>query len=522
MNNPGFTKNQLENLSKEDLVARVLDLQADLNNSQEENAILKQKLFGRKSEKHIPTGDQQLSIFNEAEAEVDKGPVEEPKTETITYTRKKAAGKRDADLKGLSAEVIMHEMSEDELKAAFGNEPYVRLPDDVYRKLEVIPAQYKVLEHHLAVYKCNKTGKIVKAPHPKEMLNNSIATPSLVAGIMNAKYTNAMPLYRLEKEMEQMGLHIPRQNMAHWVIQCADTILYPVYLKLKQLLCQQSVVQADETTVEVSKDGRPAGSKSYMWVYRTSELIPETPVILYDYRKTRNSTNPEEFLEGFQGTLMCDGFSGYKALSNRNQNIEIANCFAHARRPFADVVKSVASSKMRNGMTANTALKMIKKIYEEEEKLKKLSSKERLERRRRDVKPLVEAFFAWVHETIPKVMPESAVGKGLAYSLQRENELKQFLNNGDIPIDNSASERSIRPFTVARKNFVMIDTVRGAQSSAIIFSLVETAKANNLKIYEYLKYLLTEVPKHLDDKDQSFLNDLLPWSDDIQSQFKLH
>ena len=137
-----------------------------------------------------------------------------------------------------------------------------------------------------------------------------------------AKYTNAMPLYRLEKEMEQMGLHIPRQNMAHWVIQCADTILYPVYLKLKQLLCQQSVVQADETTVEVSKDGRPAGSKSYMWVYRTSELIPETPVILYDYRKTRNSTNPEEFLEGFQGTLMCDGFSGY---SNIWPTIEL--CF---------------------------------------------------------------------------------------------------------------------------------------------------------------------------------------------------
>ena len=518
----GLTKEQLANLSKEELVSRILDLQADLNNSQEEVAILKQKLFGRKTEKNIRTDDQQLSIFNEAEAVADEGPVEEPKLETVTYTRKKTVGKRDMDLKDLPAEIIMHEMNEEELKATFGHENYVRLPDDVYRKLEVIPAQYKVLEHHLAVYKCNKNGKIVKTPHPKEMLNNSIATPSLVAGIMNAKYTNAMPLYRLEKEMEQMGLHISRQNMAHWVIQCADTLLYPVYMKLKELLCRQNVLQADETTVDVSKDGRPAGSKSYMWVYRTSELLPERPIILYDYRMTRNSTNPEEFLEGFCGTLMCDGFSGYKSLSNRNPDIEIANCFAHARRPFADVVKSVASPKMRNGMTANTALEMIKKIYEEERKLKDLSSEERLECRRRDVKPLVEAYFAWARETISKVMSGSAVGKGLAYSLERETELKQFLENGDIPIDNSASERSIRPFTIARKNFVMIDTLHGAQSSAIVFSLVETAKANNLNIYEYLKHLLAEVPKHLDGKDTDFLNDLLPWSESIQKRFKLH
>lgn len=524
MNQSVLTKKQLEGLSKDELMDTILDLQIDLARQQEENAVLKQKLFGRGSEKSKYIDSDQITVFNEAEGIVDEGPVEEPTIEeTITYTRKKRTGKRDEDLKGLPAEIVMHELSEEELKETFQGNAYIRLPDDVYRKLEVVPAQFKVVEHHLAVYKCNKTGTIVKAPHPKEMLNNSIATPSLVASIMNAKFTNAMPFYRLEKDMEQTsGVHISRQNMAHWVIRCAEDLLDVIYERLKKQMLQAGVLQADETTVEVTKDGRPAGSKSYMWVYRTSERIPEAPIILYDYEKTRNSEHPEEFLKGFRGTLMCDGYSGYKSLDNRSTEIATANCFAHARRPFADIVKAMPSANKRKGMKAAIALEKIAKIYEEEEKLKDLPSNERLKYRHEFVKPLVEDYFAWAKETIDLVLPSSLIGKAIAYSLAREKALKAFLDNGDIPIDNSACERSIRPFTIARKNFVMIDTVSGAKASAIVFSLVETAKANNLNVYKYLMHLLTEIPKHLDDTDRSFIEELLPWSANIQERYKMN
>ena len=551
MNKTGYSKEQLKDLSYEQLVDTVLLLQQEHQSLEQEHQtleqehqaleqehqtlkqqyqcgleeiqILKQKLFGRKTEKHINGDENQITLeFNEAEAIVDEGPAEEPKIEeTITYTRKKRVGKRDEDLKDLPAEIQMHELGEEELNAVFGGEKYSRLPDTIYRKLEIVPAQFKVIEHHVAVYKCDKTGKIVRAPHPKEMLKNSIATPSLVASIMNAKYTNALPLYRIEQEMGRMGLHIGRQNMAHWVIQCTEVNLSPVYMKLKQILCGSGVLQADETPVEVMRDGRPAGSKSYMWVYRTSELSSAPPVILYDYQKTRNSSHPEEFLKGFKGVLMCDGFSGYRALDKRNADIETANCFAHARRSFAETVKAMATAKMKQSCTAAKALERIGAIYKEEEKLKGLSSEERLERRRRDVAPLVEAYFAWVKEIQPSIAPSSKTGEGLAYSLAREPELKVFLNHGDVPIDNSASERSIRPFTIARKNFVMINTIHGADASAIVFSLVETAKANDLDVYKYLKLLLTEVPKHLDEKDDSFISELLPWSDSVKETCQL-
>lgn len=517
-NTKQYTAESLDRYSKEELIETVLSLQDDLFLSAEQIAILKSKLFGRKTEKQLPDGDEQMT-FNEFEAEAEKGTPEEPAVEeTITYTRKKRIGKRDEDLKGFPVEIVKHELTDEELTAEFGNEGYIRLADDVYRKLEVIPARYVVYEHHLAVYKGRKNGKFVRAPHPKEMLNNSIATPSIVASVMNAKYTNAMPLYRIEQEFGRMGININRQNMSHWVITCAETYLSLVFDRLHRLLCERHVLQADETPVEVSKDGRPAGSKSYMWVYRTSELSEAPPIILYDYEKTRNSERPMTFLKDFSGTLVCDGFSGYDTLAKKNDRIRTANCMAHARRPFADIVKALGESGQKRGTTAKKALSQIQRIFHAESELKGLSPEERLDRRRQEVKPLLEAYFAWAESIVDTVAPNSALAKGLKYSLNRKDELSMILEDGEIPLDNSASERAIRPFTIARKNFVLIDTVHGAEASAIIFSLVETAKANGLKIYEYLKYLLTEIPKHMDDHDDSFVEDMLPWSDNLPEE----
>lgn len=285
--------------------------------------------------------------------------------------------------------------------------------------------------------------------------------------------------------------------------------------RLHQELLNEHVVQADETVVKVSKDGRPAGSDSRMWVYRSGEYNTETPVVLFDYRKTRSGDNPIEFLKGFTGYLECDGFSGYRKMNRLVDEVSIACCWAHARRDFADAVKAYGEKKSGVQDTlAYRALEKIARIYLLDEKFKKLSPDERKKRRQTTVKPRVDAFFAWVKEHQNDVLAKGLTGTGFSYCLNSEKYLRVFLDDGLIPIDNSAAERAVRPFTVGRKNWQLIDTVNGAQASAIVYSIVETAKANNLKPYEYLRHLLTEIPKHMNDNSSelSFLDDLLPWS----------
>ena len=293
-----------------------------------------------------------------------------------------------------------------------------------------------------------------------------------------------------------------------------------MYDKLREHLCKQSVIQADETTCQVTKDGREGVNKSYMFVCRTSEMSKGNPVILYQYGKTRSKSNIQKFLEGFSGTLVSDAFSGYKSLDKNDENIRSAFCLAHARRDYADALKALKGSAkdLAHETIAHKALVQIAQIYKAEEALKDLSAEERQTRRHKEVLPLVEAYFAWVHEQDPATILSEKTKDGLKYSLNQEKYLKVFLEDGEVPIDNSATERAIRPFTVGRANWHIIDTIHGAQASAVIYSLVETAKANRLKIYEYLKHLLTEIPKHMDSNSLDFLEDLLPWSENLPEE----
>ena len=334
------------------------------------------------------------------------------------------------------------------------------------------------------------------------------------AAILNAKYVNALPFYRQEREFERYGVHISRQDMANWTIQCAERYLAIMYDYLHSKLYTFSVLQADETTVFVNKDGRPAGSKSYMWLYRTVESVQKEQILLYEYQKTRNSNHPRTFLKSFHGICITDGYQVYHTLEQEREDLQIAGCWAHVRRRYDEALKALPKEK-RNQSTAHRGLVMIQAIYRNEKPLKELSAEERRERRQLSVKPLVEAYFTWVHATIGQVMPKSKLWEGLNYSINQERYLKVFLENGNVPIDNNASERSIRSFCIGRKNFVMIDTLHGAAASAIIYSIAETAKANGLKPYEYFELLLTEIPKHLDDDDLNFCEKLLPWSKDL-------
>ena len=519
-----YTEEQLNSLDRETLTRLFLSQQEQLENIDhtlqlvlEQMADLKRHRFGRSSEKHETEGqvsfmevDGKIVFFNEPEAVAAEESTEEP--ENVSRTRpKKKQGKREEYLDGIPVVVVEHSMMDGELEDKFGKDGWKQLPDEVYRRYRFTPAKIEVEEHHVKVYAGKETEEVIKAPHPQALLRGSLVSPSLEAAVMNAKYVNAVPLYRQEQEFERYGLHISRQNMANWTIQCADRYLAVLYDYLHEKLYGYHVLQADETPVLVNKDGRPAGSKSYMWVYRTGRMYTERQIVLYEYQKTRNASHPREFLKDFNGVCVTDGYQVYHTIEGEREDLRIAGCWSHARRRFDEAVKALPKAKQKDSR-AYLALTMIQAIYREEKLLKDLPAEERRNRRQLSVKPLVEAYFTWVRENLPKVPQKSKTWEGFNYSLNQEKYLKVFLDDGEVPMDNNAAEQSIRGFCIGKKNWVMIDTIAGAKSSAIIYSIAETAKANNLKPYDYFEFLLTEIPKHLDDTDRSFLDDLLPWS----------
>ena len=532
----GLDRTTLENLDKQTLITLLMSTHASLESMQktieglnknidiltEEVRQLRNQKYGRQSEKNLVDLQDQLYIsFNEAEIVIDLYPViQEIEFEEIqpkAYKRgKKKQGKREEDLKNLATEVIEHTMSEEELSQAFPSGKYKRLPDEVYKRLEYQPAGFKVIEHHVAVYagegNAADESAIVRADRPADLLRNSITTASLMAAVFNYKFVNSQPIHRMIQEFERQDVYIPSQNVCRWVIECSNRHLKRIYDRLKEKLFSYQVIHADETPVEVRKDGRPAGSKSYMWVYRSGALEPN-PFVLYDYQKTRKADHPREFLKGYHGYCMTDGYQVYHAIDSERDDITVAGCWAHARRGFADVIK--ASSKDDPNLpetVAYKALQIIQTMYRYEKLYADKSAEERKKLRTKECAPLVDAFFAYLKAESVTVAEKSKTGKAIAYCLNQEKYLRVFLTDPIIPMDNNAAERSIRTFCVGKHNWYLIDTISGAQASAIAYSIAETARANDLKPYEYFKYLLEEIPKHGEFADPTFLDELLPWS----------
>ena len=528
-----YTKEQLNSVDKPFLIQLLLQQQEqleaitkELHASNEKMQLLmeqvilgKQNRFGRSSEKMEDTSqicfrevDGTIIFFNEAEAVCDLNAAEPDALELKSPKQPKRKGKKEADLSGLPVRRIDHYLSEEELEAEFGVRGWKQLPDAISRKYHFVPAKAEVEEHHIGVYASKTDEHMVKADHPKTLLHGSLVSPSLGAAIINGKYVNAVPLYRLEQEFQRYGLQITRQNMANWCIRLAEEYLSILYDYLHKELYFYHVIQADETPVLVNHDGRKAGSKSWMWVYRSGHLYQKRQIVLYEYQQTRNASHPREFLKGYDGICVTDGYQVYHTLEKELEELTIAGCWVHCRRRFDEALKLISKSYQKES-NAFLLMKQIQAIYREEGKLKDLSSDERLKQRQAVIKPLVDAFFAYL-KTI-NVSKKDKFGDAVGYALNQEKYLRVFLTDGDVPIDNNASERAIRGFCIGKKNWQMIDTIHGAKSSAIIYSIVETAKANNLKPFDYVQHLLEEIPKHMNDKDCSFLEDLLPWSEKL-------
>ena len=533
----GYTLDKLNDCSREELITIILTMQGQLDTLNEnierlieQVRIANQQRFGRHTET-MQSIEGQLSFFDEADALYDENAAE-PDPEELFPARpkkKKSKGQRNTDLKDFPEDIIpTHSVPLEKLDAFYGSGNWKRMPDETYKRLRHEPESWTVEIHTVEVYvgtDGDHQDEFMRGDRPKDLLRGSIVTPSLEASILTAKYVNSAPLYRIEQEFMRNGVNITRQTMSNWTIRCAEKYFVPLWERMKQELLTLPVTQSDETPTQVIHDDRHPGSTSYMWVHRSGEFYKDSPIVLYEYQKGRSHEIPMEFYRDYKGILVTDGLKQYHLLERKQPDIINANCWAHARRDYADAIKA-ADKKDPDAVRrsiAYQALSRISQIYKLEGALKDLSPEERLKERQNTIRPLVEEYFAWVKKQLKEnaVPPKSKTADGLRYSVNQEKYLKVFLTNGDVPIDNSASERSIRTFCIGKKNWMFHDSIKGAEASAVIYSISETAKLNNLRPYYYFRHLLTELPKLCDEEgniDTAKLEHLLPWAEELPDE----
>ncbi len=477
----------------------------------EQFRLAQQRQFGKSSEVSL----NQLGLFNETEQTIEEDDPE-AEQELISYTRKKP--KRKPLPKDLPRETIVHDIAdEDKHCDCCGHELHC-MGEETSEQLEFIPASIKVIEHIRPKYSCRHceqqgTDVAIKiAPVPPTPIPKSIATASLLSQIITSKYQYALPLYRQEQMFKQYGIELSRKTMADWMIRCSE-LLVPIYQRLKTIQLQQSVINADETPLKVIHEDK---NRCYMWVYCTgSDSLPDKTVtkdpppniVLYDYQNSRAGRCARDYLDGYQGYLQVDGYAGYA-----QTGATLVGCFAHARRKFIEVQKIQVKGKTGK---ADWAISHIRKLYRIESEIKDKGPAEKQALRLEKAKPLLNQFKAWLDKSALQVPPKSAVGKAIAYSLGQWSKLERYIENGNLQIDNNRAERAIKPFVIGRKNWLFANTANGAQASAMLYSLIETAKANGLTPFDYLQHLLTEIPREPEDIER-----LLPWNVDLPKNIK--
>ena len=525
------TLDELNHCSREELITMILMMQGQLDtlNENMEKLIEQVRLansyrFGKRTET-MASIDGQISFFDEAEALFDANAPEPTAEEVLpSLTRKrKEKGQRELDLKEFPEEILPpHSVDAAKLDAFYGKGNWRQLPNETYKRLRHEPASWTVEIHTVEVYVGtggDHQDEFTRGKRPKELLRNSIVTPSLLASILNVKYVNSSALHRVEQEFERNGVNISRQTMSNWIIRSSEKYFTPFVERLKWELLKLPVTQSDETPTQVIQDSTHPNSKCYMWVHRSGELFHDRPIVLYEYQKGRDHSIPLAFYEDYDGVLVTDSLSQYHLVDKKLPRVTNANCWAHARRDFADAVKAAEKGNPEavKQSVAYQALQKIGQFYHEDGLLKELTSEKRLEARQAKIKPMVEDFFAWVRMQLSEgiVVPKGKTASGLNFCINQEKYLKVFLENGDVPIDNSAAERALRTFCLGKKNWMFHNTARGANASALVYSISETAKLNELRPYQYFEYILTELPKRCDEKgniDPNDLDDLMPWS----------
>ena len=465
---------------------------------------LRRLYFGKRSEKLTEFDKEQMLLFNEAESVVtrsDRNDEAEPEASVFTvksHTRKKPGRKPIPS--NLPREEIVHDLPEEEKKCPCCMKERPVIGRDESEELDIVPAKIKVIKHIRLKYgpcTCDEflhqgISEVKTAKAPERMIPGSIASPGLLAYVLTSKFADSLPFYRQSKMFDRIDADISRATMCNWTILVAEKCKELISI-MEEEIRGGPLIQMDETTLQVLKEGeRKAESKSYMWVtvgYPAGEK--NKPLILYKYHPTRSREVPKEFLKEYKGYLQTDGYAGYNR-AGETEEIVHAGCFAHARRYFYDAMKQNKKSK-----AAYKGLSYIQKIYSIENDLRqrKLSRDEFVQKRKELTIPVLEEFNNWLLSQRDSILPESKTGKAIKYTISEWGKLIRYLEHHLLTPDNNMVENAIRPFVIGRKNWLFANTPRGAHASAAIYSLIESAKANGLEPYHYLRFLFINLPK---------------------------
>lgn len=521
-------KNDVKNKNIE-----ITNLKIKVENQQLHINTLNRYIFGSKrestpKEENIVAGTQ-CSIFGELKDEEIKEKVEEKTEEIVVHrkknTKKQQSGIKKSELKNIEKETIILKLEGDQLKCPECESNLKKIGTEFVRQeIEYIPAKLKLKTYVREIYKCEECGTekrvketatIVKPKTPRALLAHSFASSSLATEVIYEKYYMGVPLYRQEKVWDDKGLVLPRSMTSNWCIKLSEYYFEPIYnLMIKKLKEKNELLHADETTMQCNKEpGKKASSKSYMWVIASGELEKEKGVI-FSYSRNRSGETAQKLLQNFKGILVTDGYSGYNNLENINR----AECWAHTRRYFYESVPLDENKNMIKTSAGYQGLKYIDELFKIEREIENLSVEEKIAKRKEKSTPIVKKFYEWVSSTSKKYITNKKLKEALTYAENQKVNLVKFLDDGRIPLTNSKAERAIRPFAVHRKNWLFADTIEGAKANAIYYSLIESAKANNLNIYKYIKYLLDVLPQLEGEQTEDEIEKYLPWSKELPEE----
>lgn len=494
------------------------ELRGRLQRSEHENDLLREQLrllrsqlYGRKSERlSASSGCTQLMLFDEPAA--DPGKVEEFKgVDVAAHTRKKVGRKPLPE--DLPRVEIVHDIAEKDKICGCGNAKS-RIGEEIMEQLDIMPARIQVLRHVRPKYACRQCEgveddgpTVAIAPPPPQIIPKSIVSAGLLAHVLVTKFADAVPFYRQEGQFTRLGVEVSRTNMCNWAMQAASTC-QPLLELLRKDLLSGPLINADETTLQVlSEPGRCPTRKSYMWIFRGGD--PERPVLEFQYHPSREAEVAANFLEGYRGNVQTDGYAGYDFLDHR-PGITHLGCWAHVRRKFVEVIKAAGKLRSQKKIgAAEEAVEMIRKLYaiEKNAREQEFDPEKIYNERQEKSKPLIAEFRSWLLEKSPKAPPKSLLGKAISYTLKQWHRLDKYLEDGRLRMDNNLAENAIRPFVVGRKNWLFSGNAAGARASASLYSLIETAKANGLEPYWYLRHIFERLPLA---KTEDELRSLLP------------
>lgn len=470
----------------------------------EQLRLARHQRFGASSEAHHI---DQLGLFAIPEVSSNSA-LNEHDAITVPAHRRKRGGRKPLPPELERIDIVL-DLSDADRLCPHDGARLQPIAQTITEQLDIVPAQVRVLRHIRNTFACPCCdGTIKTAPMPKQPIPKSLASPGLLAYIAVCKFIDALPLYRQESILARRGIVLSRALMAQWLIR-AGVLIQPLITLLHERLLLYDIVAVDETSVQVLKEpGKSAQSKNYFWIQRGG--TPDNPIVVFDYDPSRGRHVPLRLLDGYQGYVQTDGYRGYEALCAQ-PGITQVGCLAHARRKFNEALKAQDTQAGSSGHAAR-GMQYIQALYRIERRLKQATPEERYQSRHDQAKPILDEMRAWLDVVLPHVPPRTLTGKALNYLQTQWPKLVRYLDDGRLRIDNNLVENAIRPYVVGRKNYLFCDSVAGAQACANFYSLLETARANGIDPYRYLRRVFTELPNARTLADVEALLPLAPQS----------